>query len=321
MAGQKGPLYGPQRLQKVLAHAGVASRRASEQLILAGRVKVNGQVVTTLGTKVIPGVDQIEVDGKPITARENLAYCLLYKPRKVVTTVYDPQGRTTVLDLIGDAPVRLFPVGRLDYDSDGLLLLTNDGDLAFRLMHPSQKVWKTYVVRVRGVPSEAKLRRLQQGITLEDGPTAPCKVRLLKVVTDRTNPRNQVAWVEIRIYEGRNRQVRRMFAAIGHEVIGLTRTRLGPLRLEGLQPGQYRYLTPGEIQALRQYVGLPPRPPYPLAPVPKGVRGEPWQPARPAQPAAQPARPAAASARSAIASAPPAGRRFRASTRLRASAT
>lgn len=279
---------GPQRLQKVLAHAGVASRRAAEELILAGRVRVNGEVVTTLGTKVTPGVDRVEVDGKALGQREELAYCLLNKPRGVMTTVYDPQGRKTVLDLIPDAPVRLFPVGRLDYDTEGLLLLTNDGELAHSLMHPAKQVWKTYVARLRGVPSAAKLRELEKGIELEDGRTAPCRTRLLKVTRERQNPRNQVAWVEISLHEGRNRQVRRMFEAIGHEVIGLSRTTLGPLSLRGLQPGQYRYLDLREIKALRHGAGLKSDPPHSLAEVPTGVRGElPQKPEETTRPAAQ----------------------------------
>ncbi|BDG59979.1 pseudouridine synthase [Caldinitratiruptor microaerophilus] len=270
-AAETGLVTGePERLQKILARAGVASRRHSEELILAGRVRVNGEVVTRLGTRAVAGVDRIEVDGRPIGEREPLAYVVLNKPKGYVTTLHDPEGRPTVVDLIEGAPVRLYPVGRLDYDTEGLLLLTNDGELAHALAHPSSEVSKTYVARVRGVPTAAKLRTLEQGVRLEDGITAPARVRLLAVRTDRRNPRNQVATVELTIHEGRNRQVRRMLAAVGHEVIQLTRTRVGPLRLAGLAPGEFRYLTLRDIKSLRHAAGLPADPPGPLAPVPAG---------------------------------------------------
>lgn len=282
----------PERLQKILARAGVASRRASEELILAGRVRLNGEVVTRLGTRAVAGVDRIEVDGRPIGEREPLAYVMLYKPRGYVTTLHDPQGRPTVADLVRDAPVRLYPVGRLDYDTEGLLLLTNDGELAHALAHPSSGVAKTYVARVRGVPTAAKLRTLQQGVMLEDGITAPARARLLGVRQDRRNPRNQVAAVEITLHEGRNRQVRRMLAAVGHEVIHLQRTRIGPLRLVGLQPGQYRYLTLRDIKSLRHAAGLRPDPPGPLAPVPvRAGAAAPGPPLAAARPGRQENRP------------------------------
>ncbi|MFO7273283.1 MAG: pseudouridine synthase [Bacillota bacterium] len=240
-----------ERLQKVMARAGVASRRHCEALILAGRVTVNGQVVTKLGTKVVPGKDVIEVDGRPLGRPENKVYVMLNKPKGYVSTLYDPQGRPKVIDLLGDEVAeRVYPVGRLDYDSEGLLLLTNDGDLAHGLMHPSRMVKKTYIVKVRGVPSAAKLRALQEGIQLEDGPTAPADVKLLEV-----RPPNS-ATLSIRIHEGRNRQVRRMFAALGHEVIHLRRTTLGPLKLGDLPVGQWRYLTEQEVAALYRAAGL-----------------------------------------------------------------
>jgi 23S rRNA pseudouridine2605 synthase len=240
-----------QRLQKVMAQAGVASRRHSEELIQAGRVTVNGRVVTELGTKVIPGRDIIEVDGRPLGRPEQLVYILLNKPKGYVTTLYDPQGRPKVIDLLeGEVAERVYPVGRLDYDTEGLLLLTNDGELANALMHPAKQVKKTYIAKVRGVPSNAKLRMLETGIQLEDGPTAPAEVKLVDVKPPNT------ATVSIRIHEGRNRQVRRMFEAIGHEVIHLRRTTLGPLHLKDLPLGAWRFLTEWEVYDLRSAAGL-----------------------------------------------------------------
>lgn len=262
----------PERLQKVLAHAGISSRRAAEEMIQAGRVKVNGEVVTVLGTKVVQGRDRIEVDGRPIGQAEQLVYVVLNKPRNYVTTLYDPQNRPTVLDLLEGVPGRVFPVGRLDFDTEGLLLLTNDGEVAHALMHPAKQIWKTYVARVRGVPAETKLRLLEKGVELEDGMTAPARARLLGVKSDRKTG-NQIAWVELSIHEGRNRQVRRMLEYVGHEVIGLQRTRLGPLRLVALAPGEYRYLSLRDIRALRDVAGLNPEPPRELAEVPETRQG------------------------------------------------
>ncbi len=240
-----------ERLQKVMARAGVASRRHCEALIQAGRVTVNGQVVTQLGTKVVPGKDVIEVDGRPLGTPETKVYVMLNKPKGYVSTLYDPQGRPKVIDLLGDEVAqRVYPVGRLDYDTEGLLLLTNDGDLAHGLMHPSRMVKKTYIVKVRGVPGPAKLRALQEGIELEDGPTAPAEVKMLDV-----RPPNS-ATLSVRIHEGRNRQVRRMFAALGHEVIHLRRTTLGPLKLGDLPVGEWRYLTDQEVADLYRAAGL-----------------------------------------------------------------
>lgn len=242
-----------ERLQKVMAHAGVASRRHSEELIQAGRVTVNGKVVTQLGTKVVPGRDVIEVDGRPLGKPEKPIYIMMNKPKGYVTTLYDPQGRRKVIDLLeGEVAQRVYPVGRLDYDTEGLLLLTNDGKLAHALMHPSRQVKKTYIAKVRGVPGPAKLRKLEQGIDLEDGPTAPADVKLLEV-----NPPNS-ATLSIRIHEGRNRQVRRMCEAIGHEVIHLKRTTLGPLHLKDLPVGAWRELTEREVADLKAAAGMAP---------------------------------------------------------------
>lgn len=240
-----------ERLQKVMARAGVASRRHSEELIQAGRVTVNGRVVTELGTKVVAGRDIIEVDGRPLGQPEEKVYVMLNKPKGYVTTLFDPQGRPKVTDLLeGQVAERVYPVGRLDYDTEGLLLLTNDGDLANGLMHPARKVKKTYIAKVRGVPGPAKLKKLQEGIELEDGPTAPAEVKVLEVRAPNS------ATISLRIHEGRNRQVRRMIAAIGHEVIHLKRTTLGPLNLGDLPVGQWRPLTREEVAALYKAAGL-----------------------------------------------------------------
>ena len=242
-----------ERLQKVLAHAGVASRRAAEALIKAGRVKVNGKVVQQLGTKVFPH-DQILLDDKPINRDQKSCYVLLNKPPGVITSARDPQGRTTVLDLVDIPGVRLYPVGRLDYDTSGLLLLTNDGELAYRLMHPRFEIEKTYLVGIRNAPNPDSLQRLAQGVELEDGLTAPAKVRYCGM---KQMGKQSLHVVEITIHEGRNRQVRRMFDAVGYPVVALKRIRLGPLVLDKtLREGNYRHLTQEEIKALKAQVGL-----------------------------------------------------------------
>ncbi len=239
-----------ERLQKVMARAGVASRRHCEELITAGLVKVNGQVVTRLGTRVDPQKDTIEVAGRLLPRQqEKKVYILLYKPRGYITTVADPQGRPKVMDLLRGVHLRVYPVGRLDYDSEGLLLLTNDGELAFALTHPRHRVPKTYRVLVKGLPDNDKLARMAGGLVLEDGPTAPAKVRLV-------GEKKGNALLEITIHEGRKRQVRRMCAHIGHPVLQLKRIRIGPLTTKGLKPGRYRFLTPEEVRQLRQAAGL-----------------------------------------------------------------
>lgn len=274
----------PQRLQKVMAQAGVASRRHSEDLIQAGRVTVNGRVVTELGTKVTPGRDLVEVDGRALGRPERLVYILLNKPKGYVTTLYDPQGRPMVTDLLGaDVGQRVYPVGRLDFETEGLLLLTNDGELANALMHPARQVKKTYVARVRGVPNPTKLQELERGIQLDDGPTAPAEAKLLDVL----GPNGAV--VSLRIHEGRNRQVRRMFAAIGHEVISLRRTTLGPLNLHRVALGEWRELTTREVTDLRQSVALKPSRGY-EGPA-KGAKPERLAPAGEAAAGPRPAKP------------------------------
>ncbi|HEX6165533.1 MAG TPA: pseudouridine synthase [Acidimicrobiales bacterium] len=228
-----------ERLQKILAQAGLGSRRAAEELIAAGRVRVNGQVAT-LGTRADPETDTIEVDGAVVGLRQGLAHYLLNKPPGVVTTAADPQGRPTVVDLVPAEP-RVYPVGRLDADSEGLLLLTNDGDLAHRLTHPSFGVEKEYLAEVEGTPSRGALRQLRQGVDLEDGRTAPARVSL---IGDHT--------LRIAIHEGRNRQVRRMGEAVGHPVRRLVRVRIGPLSDRRLAPGEWRPLTQAEVRALER---------------------------------------------------------------------
>jgi pseudouridine synthase len=241
-----------ERLQKVLAHAGVASRRAAEEMISAGRVQVNGVVVTQLGTRIDPARDTVTLDGErvrvPVDAQEEAAshvVYLLHKPLGVVSTANDPQGRRTVTSLLPPEP-RVYPVGRLDADSEGLLLLTNDGDLAYRLTHPRYGVEKEYEALVTGHPPEHELRRLRAGVRLADDerPTAPAQVQRLADEGANT-------WLRVIIHEGRKRQVRRMLDAIHHPVLHLRRVRLGPLRLGNLKPGQWRPLTVQEVAALQ----------------------------------------------------------------------
>lgn len=239
-----------ERLQKLISQAGITSRRAAEELILAGRVTVNGQVVSELGAKADLSKDRVTVDGKPIQAAEKLYYVLLHKPAGYVTSLKDPQGRQLVTELVKDLGERLFPVGRLDYNSEGLLLLTNDGEWANRLMHPRHQVDKEYHVRVRGKVDPQQIKRLAGGIDLEDGPAAGATVRVLKA--DQSND-----WLSITIREGRNRQIRRMCAAVGLFVVRLRRIRYGNLTLGGLKPGEYRLLSTDEAQAL----DAPPAPP------------------------------------------------------------
>ena len=230
-----------ERLQKVLAVAGLGSRRACEELIADGRVTVDGEVAT-LGRRVDPETARVAVDGVPISVRPGLVYYLLNKPAGVVTTASDPQGRPTVLDLVPSEP-RVFPVGRLDAATEGLLLLTNDGELAHRLTHPSFGVDKEYLAEVDTPPTRGELRRLREGVELEDGRTAPARVTLV--------PPRAVRMV---IHEGRNRQVRRMLDAVGHPVRRLVRTRIGPLTDRRLRPGEWRPLTPAEVRRLEEEV-------------------------------------------------------------------
>ncbi|MCD6319164.1 MAG: rRNA pseudouridine synthase [Candidatus Desulfofervidaceae bacterium] len=238
-----------QRLQKILSRAGVTSRRKAEQLIIEGRVKIDGKVVTTLGTKVDPETQQIEVDGRILRFPASI-YLMLYKPRYYLTTLHDPRGRPKVTDLLKDIPTRVFPVGRLDFDAEGLLLLTNDGEFANMLIHPRYKVPKTYMVLVKGIPNSYALKKLETGVDLEDGKTLPAQVRLIRKLKNKT-------WLKLTIREGRYRQIKRMCAAVGHPVLRLKRIRIGPLTLDRLKPGEYRYLTPKEIKQLQDIASKP----------------------------------------------------------------
>ncbi|MCM3114677.1 rRNA pseudouridine synthase [Neobacillus sp. MER 74] len=233
-----------ERLQKVIARAGITSRRKAEDLIKERRVKVNGKVVTELGLKVSAS-DRVEVDEIQIE-KEEPVYFLLYKPRGVISSVNDDKGRKVVTDFFPHLKERIYPVGRLDYDTSGLLVLTNDGEFANILMHPKNEIDKVYVAKVKGIPLKENLRKLERGIRLEDGKTAPARVKLLSA-----DNKKQTAIVEITIHEGRNRQVRRMFEAIGHEVVKLKRERYGFLTLSGLRTGDARELTPHEVKQLR----------------------------------------------------------------------
>ncbi|MCP8968714.1 23S rRNA pseudouridine(2605) synthase RluB [Ectobacillus ponti] len=241
-----------ERLQKVIAQAGIASRRKAEELILQGKVKVNGQVVKELGTKV-SGKDRVEVEGIQIE-KESPVYYLLYKPTGVISTVSDDKGRKTVTDFFQEVPQRVFPVGRLDYDTSGLLLMTNDGEFSNILTHPKYEVDKVYVAKVKGVLTKEKVRMLERGVMLEDGKTAPAQVKVIS--GDR---RKETAVVQITIHEGRNRQVRRMFEAVGCPVQKLKRERYAFLELGNLRPGEKRELTPHEVKRLRATATTKPR--------------------------------------------------------------
>jgi len=236
-----------QRLQKIISQAGIASRRAAEKLIAEGRVTINGKTVSEMGVKADPASDDIRVDGSRIKSAERQRYILLYKPAGFVTTRSDPQRRRTVVDLLGGVKEYVYPVGRLDYDTEGLLLLTNDGDLAAKLTHPRHGVERTYEARVAGMPDDDALDRLRRGIPLDGRRTLPAEVSLLN--KRRGDGDGMIA---ITIREGRNRQVRRMLEAVGHPVKKLTRIGIGPLSGRGLKPGMWRELTPQELRVLKK---------------------------------------------------------------------
>ena len=245
------------RLQKILSTAGISSRRASEALITGGRVTVNGKPVTTLGSKADPDVDDIRVDGRRVKAPGRRRYILLYKPRGYITSRSDPEQRPTVIDLLTKGGVReyVYPVGRLDYESEGLLLLTSDGDLAEKLMHPSHAVPREYHVRVRGVPDQETVERLARGVVLDGRKTQPAEVEIVKLVDSTTG---QDAVLSVLIHEGRNRQVRRMCEAVGHPVSRLKRVRIGPITDDDIRPGEFRDLSDREIAALKREAALEP---------------------------------------------------------------
>jgi 23S rRNA pseudouridine2605 synthase len=234
------------RLQKILSQAGIASRRAAEKLIAEGRVSVNGKTIREMGTKADPLADDIRVDGRRIRTAERTRYILLYKPVGYVTTRADPQRRRTVIDLLAGIREYVYPVGRLDYETEGLLLVTNDGDLAARLTHPRHGVERTYEARVAGMPDENAVDRLRRGVSLDGRRTLPADVVLLNA-----GRRDQEGVLRMTIREGRNRQVRRMLEAVGHPARSLKRTRIGPVSDRRLKPGQWRELTGEEVRRLK----------------------------------------------------------------------
>jgi 23S rRNA pseudouridine2605 synthase len=258
------------RLQKVLAHAGVSSRRAAEELIARGRVRVDGRVVTELGTKVNPRVNRLEVDGQRVIA-ESPVYIVLHKPRGVVSTMNDPEGRPSVRELFANVSTRVFPVGRLDFNTSGVLLATNDGDFAEGLAHPRRAAPKKYVVKVNGEMKPGDLDLWRRGIELEDGKTLPAKAKLLRYEGGKT-------WFELTITEGRNQQVRRMGEVTGFRVMRLARLAFAGVTSEGLRPGEWRYLTADELATLKKEYGFPKRVVSPPPPTPPGRRS----PERPA---------------------------------------
>lgn len=239
----------PIRLQKILSSAGIASRRAAEKLIVEGHVSVNGTTVTELGTRADPDADDVRVDGRRVRMRHEHRYILLNKPRGYVTTRRDPEGRPTVLDLLPAVHEYLYPVGRLDYDSEGLLLLTNDGELADHLMHPRYGIEREYEARVRGVPDREALGRLSRGVRVEGRVTAPAEVQIVE--TGR-GARGDQAVISVVLHEGRTRQVRKMCEAVGHPIVRLRRVRIGPISDPSLKIGAARDLTAQEIERLRK---------------------------------------------------------------------
>jgi 23S rRNA pseudouridine2605 synthase/16S rRNA pseudouridine516 synthase len=233
-----------ERIQKILSHAGVMSRRKAERLILEGRILVNGKVVPGPGTKADIKRDRIEVDGRVIRKYPPKIYILLNKPRKMVTTLKDPLGRRTVVSLLDGIDTRVFPVGRLDYDTEGVLLLTNDGDFAAAVLHPRYGIARTYLVKVKGVPTKEKMQRLRSGLLLEKKGFRKLDARTLK-------PLKSNCWIEMTLYQGRNREIKRLCDAIGHPVLRLIRIRFGSLTNEGLKPCEYRFLSAKEISRLK----------------------------------------------------------------------
>jgi 23S rRNA pseudouridine2605 synthase len=235
-----------QRLQKILSEMGITSRRKAEDMIFEGRVTVNGRIAT-IGMKADLARDHIKVDGKLLIRPEPKVYIMLNKPKDVVTSLSDPEGRMTVKDFLGGVRYRVFPVGRLDYDSEGLLLMTNDGDFANAVLHPSKKIPKTYLVKVKGILEEKEMEKLRKGMKLLDVMTAPAKVKRIRKAENNS-------WLEMTIYEGKKRQIRRMFEETGHPVLKLKRIRIDGLEMGNLKPGAYRYLTAGEIDKIKKEI-------------------------------------------------------------------
>lgn len=241
-----------ERLQKIIAAAGIASRREAEDLIREGLVTVNGQVITELGSKADPETDHVKVRNRLITRPEPKRYILLNKPREVMTTSSDPEGRPTVIDMLKGVKERVFAVGRLDYQSEGLLLLTNDGELANRLMHPKYGCEKTYHVKVKGVPDDSSLQKLRRGITLDGRRTRPCQIDRVRTTGKKQDPNN--SWLEVRLKEGRTQQIRKMFRFVGHPVQRLRRVAISTIEDPKLLYGEWRDLTEEEVIQLRRSV-------------------------------------------------------------------
>jgi 23S rRNA pseudouridine2605 synthase len=241
-------MFMEKRLQKILSEMGIASRRKVEDLIFEQRVTVNGRIAT-IGMKADPDRDHIKLDGKLLTKQERRVYLMFNKPRQVVTSLDDPQGRPTVKDFLKGIKYRVFPVGRLDFDSEGMLLMTNDGDFTHAVLHPSKKVSKTYLVKVKGFLTDEEIAKLQKGIRLTERLTAPAMVK-------RTRKTEQNSWLEITIYEGRKRQIRRMLESIGHPVLKLKRIRINGIALGGLETGTFRYLTSEEVDMIKREAGI-----------------------------------------------------------------
>lgn len=277
------------RLQKVIAASGLASRRKAEEWIAQGRVTINGKIVRELGTRIDPERDHVKVDGRHLKAVEPYAYLLLNKPKGIVSTLNDPEGRPTIDNLLHGVTLRVFPVGRLDFDTEGLMLLTNHGELAQALLHPRYHVAKVYLAKVKGVLTDEEISQLAEGVKLEDGMTAPAMVKKVRKAEENS-------WLEVTIYEGRKHQIKRMFEVVGHPVLKLKRIKFGPLALGDLLPGEFRYLTDREANTLRaifkykqeqEAEGIQPNPVRLQNP----VRRSPARPARrPVRSAGQPAR-------------------------------
>jgi pseudouridine synthase len=238
------------RLQKILQDAGISSRREAEKLILEARVKINGKIVTKLGEKANPDIDYIKVDGKQITIHKQKKYILLYKPKNYLCTMYDPLDRPIVTELLKKESVRVFPVGRLDFDAEGVLLLTNNGDLSHKLMHPKFNVPKEYLVKVKGFPEKKTIKKLKEGIELSDGTVKPKMVKIEKKLENNS-------WIKIIVTEGRNHLIKRLFEKVGHPVLKLTRISFANLNLNGITKGKYRQLTLEEVKELKEFVEKP----------------------------------------------------------------
>jgi 23S rRNA pseudouridine2605 synthase len=236
------------RIHKILSEMGIASRRKAEDFIKEGRVTVSGRVAT-IGMKADPAKEHIKLDGKLLSKREPRVYMMFHKPRNVVTSLHDPQGRPTVKDYFKGVKYRVFPVGRLDFDSEGMLFMTNDGDFAHAVLHPSKKISKTYLVKVKGVLEEEDITKLKKGMKLKKRMTAPAIVK-------KTRKTEQNSWLEITIHEGRKRQIRRMLDIIGHPVLKLKRVSINGIELGGLEPGAFRYLSSEEITRVKREVGI-----------------------------------------------------------------